>query len=288
LPIKDKAALVAMALAATALIAGKIAAQTTPPPAVPGGGRGARPPAFPSHPPADPAAVERGKAIYGVNCSFCHGSDARGGEGGPNLLRSELVLNDKNGELITPVIQNGRGEMPKINLTAAQIADVAAYIHGFKVGGYDVSRMTPPSVLVGDPKAGEASFHAKCGSCHSAAGDLKGIGAKISDPKILQNTFLMPGGGRGGGRGGQSPVNVPPTTVTVTPASGQKVEGRLVQIDDFIVTLTDSDGLRQTFRRDGDSPKVEVHDPLKPHKDLLPVYTDTEIHNLTAFLVTLK
>src|SRR5271167_2610440 len=101
-------------------------------------------PAFPAHPPADPAIVARGKAIYGVNCNFCHGSDARGGEGGPNLLRSELVLNDQNGERIGPVVQNGRGEMPKLNLTLEQVAQVAAFIHSFQVGGYDASRMVPP------------------------------------------------------------------------------------------------------------------------------------------------
>src|SRR5437868_2262795 len=117
------------------LIAGaQIWAQTpTPPPARPN----PRPPAYPQRAPAAPAALERGKALYGVNCNFCHGSDARGGEGGPNLLRSELVLNDQNGELIAPVVQNGRGEMPKINLTTAQVSEVAAYIHSFKVGGYD-------------------------------------------------------------------------------------------------------------------------------------------------------
>ena len=79
----------------------------------------------------------------------------------------------------------------------------------------------------------------------------------------------MPGGGGRGGRGGRggSSFNVPPTTVTVTPASGEKVNGRLVRIDDFIVILTDSDGTQRTFRRDGDIPKVEIHDPLQPHKD---------------------
>jgi cytochrome c oxidase cbb3-type subunit 3 len=230
--------------------------------------------------------LERGKALYGVNCNFCHGSDARGGEGGPNLLRSDLVLNDEKGELIAPVVQNGRGEMPKMNLTTAQISDIAAFIHSFKVGGYDISRMTPPSILVGDAKAGEAAFSKRCASCHSATGDLKGIATRISDPKILQNTFLMPGAGRGG-RGGGPPSRLKPTTVTVTLASGQKTEGRLVRIDDFIVTL-EEDGAHRTFRRDGDVPKVEIHDPLQPHRDLLPQYTDTEIHNLTSYLVTLK
>jgi len=245
-----------------------------------------RPEAYPQRPPADPAVVARGKAIYGVNCNFCHGSDARGGEGGPNLLRSEMVLNDLNGELIAPIVQNGRGEMPKLNLSKEQIADVAAFIHSFRVGGYDASRMTPPSIVVGDAKAGEAAFKARCASCHSPAGDLKGVASKYSEPRILQNTFLLPGGGGRGGRGGGGGGK--PVTVTVTLPDGKKEEGRLVRIDDFIVTLADSDNVQHTFRRDGDSPKVELHDPLKPHRDMIPTYSDTEIHNITAYLVTLK
>ena len=247
-------------------------------------GRGPRPPAFPQRPAADPKVVERGRALYGVNCNFCHGSDARGGEGGPNLLRSEIVLNDNHGELIAPVIQNGRGEMPRINLSGEQVSDIAAFIHSFTVGGYDISRMTPPSILAGDAKAGEAAFKARCASCHSASGDLKGIASKISDPKTLQNTFLMPSGG---GRG-PAEVKVSQANVTVTLPSGEKVEGRLVRIDDFVVTLTDSEGAQRTIRRDGDTPLVETQDPLKPHRDLLPLYTDKEIHDLTSFLVTLK
>ncbi|HVW87183.1 MAG TPA: c-type cytochrome [Bryobacteraceae bacterium] len=253
-----------------------------------GGGRaaGGRPAAYPDRPPADPAQVERGKAIYGVQCNFCHGSDARGGEGGPNLLRSDLVLNDQKGELIATVVQNGRGKMPALKLSKEQIADVAAYIHNFKVGGYDVSRMTPPSILVGDAKAGEAYFKQTCASCHSVTGDLKGIASKFSDPKQLQNHYLMPAGGRGGR--GPAATNLKPTTVTVTMPSGQKTEGRLVRIDDFIVTLLDSDGAQRTFRRDGDKPKVEIHDPMAAHRELLPKYTDKDIHNLTSYLVTLK
>jgi cytochrome c oxidase cbb3-type subunit III len=269
-----------------------IRAQGPPPPAPPAGGRrggggGGFSAAFPQHAAADPAAVERGKALYGVHCNFCHGSDARGGEGGPNLLRSDLVLNDQNGELIAKVVQNGKGDMPKLNLSNEQVSDVAAFLHSFRVGGYDVSRMVPPSILVGDPKAGETAFKTKCASCHSVTGDLKGLAGKIADPKQLQNGWLMPGGGGGrGGRGG--PFNVPPTTVTVTLASGQKVTGRLSRIDDFTVTLIDSENTQRTFRRDGDVPKVEVNDPLKAHKELLPTYTDKQIHDLTSYLVTLK
>src|ERR1700689_5761011 len=69
-----------------------------------GGGGGA----YPQRPPGDPAMVARDKALYDVNCAQCHGSDARGEDTGPNLIRSPLLLNDKDGELIAPVLQNGR------------------------------------------------------------------------------------------------------------------------------------------------------------------------------------
>src|SRR3989454_1547587 len=264
----------------------------------PGGGRGGRGGtitsprnAYPDRPPGDPAAIERGKALYGVNCQFCHGADTRGGDGGPSLLRSSVVLDDQNGELMAPVIQNGRPDrgMPKFAFTRDQVADIAAFIHTFKAAGYDESRVKPPSIIVGDAKAGEAFFNAKCASCHSPAGDLRGLASKIADERLLQQTWLMPGSG--GGRGGPPPVTVPPTTVTVALPSGEKVEGKLDRLDDFVVSLTTADGTHRSFRTPmsgGGAPKVEVHDPLQPHKDLLRVYTDADIHNVTAFLVTLK
>ena len=247
-----------------------------------------RPSAFPTNrPPVDAATLDRGKALYGVHCNFCHGSDARGGEGGPNLLRTELLLKDMKGELLLPVVRNGRGEMPPFNLSETQVADIAGYLHNFPVGGYDVSRNPPPSILVGDAKAGEAYFKKTCTQCHSVGGDLKAIGAKFADPKQLQQYWLMPGGGGGRGGGGGAPTRLKPVTVSVATAGG-KVEGRLIRIDDFIVVMAEADGTHRTFTRNGDSPKVVVNEPLKPHKDLLRVYSDDDIHNVTSYLVTVK
>ena len=242
--------------------------------------------AYPTRPPGNPAAIERGKALYSVNCQFCHGADTRGGDSGPSLLRAGTVLDDQHGELMAPVVRGGRPGMPKFTLTDAQIADVAAFVHTFRVAGYDESRLKPPSIVVGDAKAGEAFFKSKCASCHAVTGDLKGLATTIADPRLLQQTWLLPGSGAG--RGGPPPVQVKPTSVTVTLASGEKVDGRLERIDDFVVALTMADGTRRSFRTNGDTPKVEIHDPLQPHKDLLRTYSDTDIHNVTAFLVTLK
>ena len=100
---------------------------------------------------------------------------------------------------------------------------------------------------------------------------------------MYQLAAMMVGVNMGGGA-----ATVAPTTVTVTAANGQKSEGRLLRIDDFIVVLAGNDGQQKSFRRDGDVPKVEVHDPLEPHKKLISTYTDKDIHNVTAYLVTLK
>jgi mono/diheme cytochrome c family protein len=241
---------------------------------------------YPNRPPADPASVERGKALYGVNCQFCHGADTRGGDGGPSLLRAGTVLDDQHGELMAPVVRGGRPGMPTFTLTDDQIADIAAFVHTFRAAGYDESRFKPPSIIVGDAKSGEAFFNKTCATCHSATGDLRGLATKIVDPRLLQQTWLLPGSG--GGRGGPPRVQVKPMTVTVTLPSGEKIDGTLGRIDDFMVALTMADGTRRSFRTVGDTPKVEVHDPLQPHKELLRTYSDTDIHNVTAFLVTLK
>ena len=260
------------------------------PPRPPGGGGGGGfANAYPQRPPAPPEVIERGKAQYSVHCGFCHGGDARGGsEGGPSLIRSDVVLNDQKGELIAPVIQNGRGAMPKFSLTMEQISDIAAFIHSFRVGGYDISRNRPTTIVVGEAKAGEAYFNATCAKCHSVTGDLKGYAARFNNPRQMQQTWLMPGsgGGFGGGGGGQSRVS--PTTVTVTLAAGKQVKGTLRRLDDFLVTLIEADGTPRTFRRNGDVPKVEIHDPVEPHRDLLSKYTDKDIHNVTAYLESLK
>ncbi len=241
-------------------------------------------PAYPVRPPADPAVVGRGRQIFSANCSFCHGSDARGGEGGPNLIRSELVLDDNNGELITPVVQNGRPDkgMPKFDLSNEDIASIAAFIHSMPVGGRAATTGTV-NPLVGDANAGEAYFNGagKCATCHSLTGDLAGIGAKYTDVRALQGAMLS---GEPRGELAESPRK----TVTVTLRDGNTVEGTLYQIDDFIVSLVDANGNYHSYVRQGDSPKVVTKDPLQPHLDMLRTLKDDDIHNLTAYLVTLK
>jgi cytochrome c oxidase cbb3-type subunit III len=263
-------------------------AAQTPAPAITQAGPQAAPAgfgsAYPPRPPADPVLVARGKASFGVRCAFCHGSDARGGESGPNLLHSEMVLTDQAGENIIPVVQHGRPQlgMPAFDISVPQIEEIVAYLHSLPVSGNDRGRMAPIRIPVGDAAAGKQQFDTKCGSCHTSA-SLRGIATRVSDPRMLQQTWLLPGG-----RGGAQDVKIPAKRVTVVYQSGKKLSGQLQRIDDFLVRLVTDTGETVTVPRHGATPKVTLEDPLAGHTKLLPVYTDENIHDITAYLETLK
>ncbi len=238
--------------------------------------------------PADAAVIARGKTLYAINCQGCHGPDLRGGDmGGPNLLRSQVALTDLNGENIIPIIQGSRRAMgmPAIPLSLEDSATVAAYVRSVIVtigrAGKPPTELAPVNIVVGNPADGAAYFAKNCKSCHSAEGDLRGIASKAANPKALQNEWIT---GGAFGKHGQGT----PAAVTVVLPSGEKVQGQLVRMDDFLVTIKLSDGSMRSFPRNGNSPKVTVVDPLQAHKDMLPMYTDKEVHDLTAYLVTLK
>jgi mono/diheme cytochrome c family protein len=242
------------------------------------------------YPEYDPAAVERGQKVYQSNCSFCHGANAKGGEGGPDLLRSVLVLHDKNGDKIGPVIHNGRPDkgMPKFNLADAQITEISTFLHDRVKAAALRGTYQILNIVTGDAKAGQAYFEGagKCNTCHSATGDLAHIGSKY-EPVEVQQHIVMPREGRRGRRESAKPDAIP-VMVTVTLPSGQSYKGQLDRIDDFSVALRDANGEYHSFTRRGDEPKVQVEDPLKAHTEMLAKYTDADIHNLTAYLVTLK
>jgi mono/diheme cytochrome c family protein len=243
-------------------------------------------PDFP-RPPADPAAIARGKQTFGINCGFCHGSSGRGGEKGPNLLRSPIVLNDQHGELIAAIVSNGRPDrgMPKFNLTPDTIADIAAYLHSIDVGAVAAATFNPRSVLVGNARAGKAFFNGKghCTACHSIDKDLAGIGSKY-DPPHLQDMIFTAGGT---GIFGEPTPTAPPPTVSVQLPSGT-LKGRLVEMDDFFVVLMDDSGHRRTIRREGDLPRIKIDNPLQAHLDKVRDWEDGDLHDLTAYLATLK
>ena len=245
-------------------------------------------------PPTDPAAVERGQRLLVEQCGFCHGANARGGSGGPDLTRSALVQEDENGKQLGEFLQIGRPDrgMPKFDLSTAQNADLAAFLHAAIYLNSNRRLYKILDIVVGDPKAGEAYFTGagRCSSCHSPTGDLKGIGAKY-EPATLQGRLLLPRGRVARPGGPAVPLYAEPTAIKATVAvpSGETAAGGLVRLTDFDVTLYDAaSGRLRSWLRNGDVPKVTITDPLQAHLDHLTKWTDADMHNMTAYLASLK
>lgn len=241
--------------------------------------------------PPNPEAASRGEAIFVSTCGFCHGPNATGGAQGPNLVRSILVLHDQGtGKEIGSVIHDGRPAkgMPAFpNFTDAQTHDIAQFLLGRTQAAANRMEYTIQNIVTGDSKAGQVYFQHRCAECHSPAGDLAHIALKY-DPVALEGRFLYPGNSNSFGMG-PPPDPRAEKQVTVTLPSGATYSGVLAHIDDFSVALRESSGTyRSWIYDDTRGIRVEVHDPLAQHVKLLHQYSDADMHDILAYLETLK
>jgi cytochrome c oxidase cbb3-type subunit 3 len=226
-----------------------------------------------------PTLVQSGRDLFRQDCSFCHGRDAGGGETGPDLTRSKLVTQDVDGDKIGPVVRNGRPDkgMPPFDRSEEQISSLMAFIHtqqnsaltrkgGRK--GVDAS-----DLQTGNVEAGKQYFVGVggCAACHSPTGDLAGIASRYRGLE-LEEQMLFPRHAK--------------SKVTVTPPSGQTISGTLAYLDEFTVALIDPAGSYRSWRI-GDV-RYKVDAPVNAHVELFNKYTDNDIHNLMAYLQTLR
>jgi len=226
----------------------------------------------------DQAAEARGRAVYARYCINCHGSTAKGSDRGPDLIRSVVVLRDRLGSGIGPALKSPAHQP---TMTGAQVVDLSHFLHGrIEAVARNRTPTAPLDVLTGDPEAGRSYFFGAgtCSTCHQPTGDLAGIATRMPNLVNLQQRFLFPTLAREGNR---------KVEVTVSPAAGPVVNGQLLYVDDFSVSLRDASGEYRGFTR-GPDVKVVVHDPLEAHYQLLDRYTDENMHDLTAYLSTLK
>ena len=223
--------------------------------------------------------VERGKSLFGQDCAFCHGRDGGGGESGPDLMHSDLVSSDVRGNKIGTVVLNGRPAkgMPAFKLSPQEISELAAFLHAQKIKsdshpggrrGVEVS-----DLQTGNVEAGRQYFNGAgtCSTCHSPTGDLAGLARRLRGLD-LEKRMLYP--------------KDAPATVTVTLPSGQTVSGKLSYRDEFTIGLTDDAGWYQSWP--ASQVKYAVHAPAEAHVELLGKYTDDDVHNLMAYLQTLR
>ncbi len=280
---------------------GRTAAEAAPvggrgAPARPAGGIAASAGAEDKHV-VDPVAADRGRKVWAAECISCHGTYARGTDNGPSLVRADLVAHDRYGNQLGPFLRKGhpmQSGNASATLTPAQISELSHFIHQRL---YDTLRGSPifimHDVVTGDAKAGAAYFNSagKCNTCHSPTGDLAGVGSKY-DPATLQATFLNPRplvgrGGRGPAPAARGGPVAKPVTLTVTPPSGTPITGVVVTFDDFDVAIRDASGEYHAWKRTPDL-KVVKNDPYAAHDELITQYTDKNMHDIVAYLVTLK
>ncbi|HKV82561.1 MAG TPA: c-type cytochrome [Candidatus Sulfotelmatobacter sp.] len=230
-----------------------------------------------------PSLVQQGAALFRQDCSFCHGRDATGGESGPDLTRSKLVAADVNGNKIASVVRSGRPDkgMPPFDRTDQQIASLVAFIHtqqnalaqDRRKGKGGRKGVDPEDLQTGNVEAGRKYFEGAggCAGCHSPTGDLAGIASRFNGLE-LEEQMLYPRHAK--------------SKVTVRLASGQEIPGTLAYLDEFTVGLTNAEGVYQSWRTRDVHYKLDA--PVEAHLDLFNKYTDDDVHNLMAYLQTLR
>jgi cytochrome c oxidase cbb3-type subunit 3 len=291
MPRPSRRWLACLALAAPSLLA----AQQTPPSSQ------QAPPSSQQAPPSNPASrprpetvtpqaypaeqVDAGRRLFAAQCGFCHGRDTMGGENGPDLTRSTVVAEDVRGDTIAPIVRTGRTDkgMPAFALSDGDVAAIVAFVHDAKDAAGALTggrrRVDAEDLTTGDANAGRQYFGRACARCHSATGDLAGVATRHEGLALLQR-MLYPTAGRGGG-----PAPAPPK-VTVTLPSGQTVIGSLVFRDEFTITVKDASGWSRSWRTSAVT--FTVDDPLQAHVDQLGKYTDEDMHDVLAYLRTLR
>jgi cytochrome c oxidase cbb3-type subunit III len=224
--------------------------------------------------------VQSGGSLFRQDCSFCHGRDASGGESGPDLTRSKLVTEDVDGDKIGPVVRNGRPDkgMPRFDRSEEQIASLVAFIHtqqtrALSRGSGGRKGVDVADLQTGNVEAGKQYFSGAggCATCHSPTGDLAGIASRYRGLE-LEEQMLYPRRAK--------------SKVTVTLASGPAITGTLAYLDEFTVGLIDATGSYRSWRT-GDV-KYKVDAPVDAHVELFSKYTDDDVHNLMAYLQTLR
>lgn len=230
--------------------------------------------------------LQKGQSLFATQCAFCHGREATGGETGPDLTSSELVEKDVNGSEIGPVVRSGRIDkgMPPFNLSDSDLAAVVAFIHEqkAKMDSHAGRRRSVQAedLQTGNAEEGKQYFNGAggCAKCHSPTGDLAGVASRLRGLALLER-MLYPWGRRAG-------PSSSPATVTVTLPSGETVSGKLAYYDEFVIGLVDSSGWYRSWFKS--AVKFKVNNPLEAHSEQLGKYTEETMHDVLAYLQTLR
>jgi cytochrome c oxidase cbb3-type subunit 3 len=131
---------------------------------------------------ADPDAMATARNLFGANCSTCHGSDARGARGFPNLTDRDWLYGGDDQAIYETIAHGRHGMMPALGavLGAAGVNEVASYVMSLS------GRKAPADWVA----AGKERFAMVCSGCHGA--DAKGNPA-VGAPNLTDSTWLHGG-----------------------------------------------------------------------------------------------
>jgi cytochrome c oxidase cbb3-type subunit 3 len=177
------------------------------------------------------------------------------------------------------MIRNGRVQkgMPGFNLPDSDLTSLEAFIHfqqdqamsqtGNRKG------VDTADLQTGNVEAGKKYFNGPgtCSKCHSEARDLAGIASRYQGLRLEQQMLV--------------PRNVK-SKVTVTTPTGKTFTGTLAYRDEFTIGMTDDAGAYHSWPTA--IVKYKIDSPTNAHVELLRSYTDDDIHNLMAYLQTLR
>ena len=220
-----------------------------------------------------------GSLLFQQNCAFCHGRDAQGGESGPDLTQSRLVRRDRGGDQISEVVRNGRPEkkMPAFHFSDQEMHSLVAFIHEAqatavsKPGGRRGVEVS--DLQTGNVNAGRNYFNGagRCATCHSPTGDLAGVASRYEGLQ-LEEQMLYPRDAK--------------KHATLTLPSGEQVTGTVAYLDEFTIALRDADGTYRSWAIGKVKYKLDAQ--VNAHAELFGQYSDDDIHNLMAYLQTLR
>lgn len=235
-------------------------------------------------PPAITPQAEAGREPFAANCGFCHGRDAAGGSSGPDLTHSELLTADKDGKQLAELLRSGRPDkgMPAFAmLSTTDRSNISAYLHYQQAMAQTANgqrrSVAPADLATGDAGQGKRYFDMQCASCHSAQGDLAGIGARLQGLPLLRR-MLYPGSEL-------RTSNRKPAAVEVTTTDGKHWQGALAYQDEFTLALREANGAYHSWAVR--NIRFTVNDPLAAHVQQLSRYTDADMHDVLAYLQSL-
>ena len=124
----------------------------------------------------DGAALAIGRSLYGNHCAACHGSDAAGAKGFPNLTDDNWNWGGKPEQILASIAEGRSGVMPAGMVPEPMVDNMVEYVRSLSGLEHDATAA-----------AAAAPMWAVCGACHGMQGEGNQV---LGAPKLTDNIWL--------------------------------------------------------------------------------------------------